>query len=164
MNCIGPPLSETPRVPRFLRQRLALQLLCRTGPAHRRSPSFTTHARSIPSGHQSRAMATFGLITCVSPSSAHTHPKLDSYQESYQAWRHAPGQPALKGFSYSHAVSTALNKINQFGVLFPFQCSHNFNKRPESHTYHISISHELLKKGMLGQHENSCTPDLSHQQ
>ena len=103
MNCIGPPLSETPRVPRFLRQRLALQLLCRTGPAHRRSPSFTTPARSIPSGHQSRAMATFGLITCVSPSSAHTHPKLDSYQESYQAWRHAPGQPALKGFSYSHA-------------------------------------------------------------
>ena len=105
MNCIGPPLSETPRVPRFLRQRLALQLLCRTGPAHRRSPSFTTPARSIPSGHQSRAMATFGLITCVSPSSAHTHPKLDSYQESYQAWRHAPGQPALKGFSYSHAGS-----------------------------------------------------------
>ena len=41
---------------------------------------------------------------CVSPSSAHTHPKLDSYQESYQAWRHAPGQPALKGFSYSHAL------------------------------------------------------------
>ena len=50
-------------------------------------------------------MATFGLITCDSPSSAHTPPKLHSYEHSYQTWGHAPGQPALKGSSYSHADS-----------------------------------------------------------
>ena len=105
----------TASAPRFLRRLASPAFWGKDSPSnffveqalpHRRFPDlrFTTPARSIPSGHQSRAMATFGLITCVSPSSAHTHPKLDSYQESYQAWRHAPGQPALKGFSYSHAV------------------------------------------------------------
>ena len=29
---------------------------------------------------------------------AHSPPKPDSYKHSYQAWGHAPGQPALKGY------------------------------------------------------------------
>ena len=32
-----------------------------------------------------------------------TPPKLDSYKHSYQAWGHAMGQPARKGYSCSHA-------------------------------------------------------------
>ena len=49
-------------------------------------------------------MGTHIFWFCDSQSSAHT-PKLDSYEQSYQTWGHAPGQPALKGSSYLHADS-----------------------------------------------------------
>jgi len=42
---------------------------------------------------------------CEPPDFAHTPPKLDSYKHSYQTWGHAPGQPALKGSSYSNPTT-----------------------------------------------------------
>ena len=54
-------------------------------------------------------------------SHAHTHtpPKPHSYKHSYQAWGHAPGQPALKGYSCSHAESIQPG-ADLFGTSPPF--------------------------------------------
>ena len=52
---------------------------------------------------------------------AHTPPKPDSYKHSYQAWRHAPGQSALKGHSCSHALPPLCGSSKQSAL-----CAHHW--------------------------------------